>query len=524
MRILVAVSLTAVLGAQEVPIIRSTTRLVQVSVVVLAKDGKPATGLKLDDFRLTERGGPQRIAFFSAETKHNGTPVQLPANVFSNRATIRGSDAPSGVTVILLDMLNTAWTDQVYARDRVLRFLTHVRPEDRVGLYTLGRGLRVLHDFTTDTRALIRRLETMRGQQLPDFENSKTDPDIVRQLEENGLSTDSEKRIANFFQHNRIINTLRSFEAIASHLAGVPGRKNLIWVSGSFPLLITGNDLRTPGSGGRSFDIDQRAYLSELERTLRAMNQANVAVYPVDARGLVAPPTRIDTRGNPGVVVVPADNLETMMKIADRTGGKAYYNRNDIETAVREVFDESAITYTLGYYPEAAEPDGKWREIKVALNRPGLTVRHRRGYFALPEMGAVNETAVRNELRDAVWSPVDNTGIGINARVESSGEMWKVMLQIDPSTVTFTPAAERWTGRLDIAVVARSAEGVNLDATFDSLNMNLRRETYDNAIKSGILFETQLKRRPDAASLKIAVRDAPSGLTGTLNIPVGSLR
>ena len=364
----------------------------------------------------------------------------------------------------------------------------------------------------------------MRGQSLPDFENSKPDSDVVRQLEDHGISTENDRRLAQFVMHNRILNTLRSFESIAAHLAGVPGRKNLIWVSGSFPLLVSMRDMRSPVPNMvRVFDMDERSYLAELERTMRTLNQANVALYPVDARGLMAPPVRMDQRGaTPVAAATAAENIETMTIIADRTGGKAYYNRNDLDVAVREVFDESELTYTLGYYTDAPDFDGKWRDIQVVVNRPGVTVRHRRGYFALAEQ-KTDEATMKSELRAAVWSPVDATGIGVNARVARSGDMWNVMLQIDPATVTFTRADNRWTGRLDVAVVAQSTEGKNVDATFDTIGMNLKRDTYESAIRSGILFETRLRYRPDAAALKVAVRDAPSGLTGTLTIPASRI-
>jgi VWFA-related protein len=526
MRILSSAALFAtLLCAQEGPVIRSTVRLVEVSVVALTKDRKPVSDLKAEDFSITEQGRAKRIAFFSVDHKRAESQIPLAPNVFSNRPEFRAAQAPSSVTVILLDLLNTSWTDQVYARQRVLKFLNQIQPSDRVGLYTLGRGLRVLHDFTTDTNALINRLNQFGGQALREFDNSKSDMNVLRELEERGFSTETDKRISNYFLQSRVANTLRSFEAIATRLAGVPGRKNLIWVSGSFPLLISMDDMRSPVAlpGRRAFDIDQRTYLQELERAVRAMSQANVAVYPVDARGLMAPPVGMDSRGNaaPAAAAV-AENIDTMTTIAERTGGKAYYNRNDLDVAVREIFDESVSTYTLGYYPETGEPDGKWRDIKVSVNRPGLTLRHRRGYFNLPER-RLDKGDVQNELRSAIWSPVDGTSISINSHIETSGTMWKVMLQIDPSTIAITPVSDRWTGRLDVTVVARSADGRNLDATFDEIGMNLLRETYEKALKSGILYETQLKRRPDAVALKVAVRDGASGMIGTLTIPTSRI-
>lgn len=137
------------------PVIRSSARLVQVSVFVQDAKGKPIAGLKKEDFTVLDQGKPQKIAVFSVEA---AIPVKLnrllPKFVFTNRFDLRGQ-ATDSVTVVLFDALNTSGNDQIYVRNQVLRFLQTLKPEDHVAIYALTTELRVLHEFTQDTSALV---------------------------------------------------------------------------------------------------------------------------------------------------------------------------------------------------------------------------------------------------------------------------------------------------------------------------------------------------------------------------------
>jgi VWFA-related protein len=143
---------------------RATTRLVQVSVVVHDKDGRPVTGLEGGDFTLYENGKEQPIELFSIESDRvTGTaPVSsAPTNDFSNRVEGRASGA---VTVILFDRLNTRFEDQTQARYQVVKFLGQIQRDDHVALYVLESNVvRVLHDFTSDATSLLRALSRYRG-------------------------------------------------------------------------------------------------------------------------------------------------------------------------------------------------------------------------------------------------------------------------------------------------------------------------------------------------------------------------
>ena len=505
-------------------VLRSETKLVQVSVVATDRKGEPVEGLQAADFTLLDRGKPQKIAFFQVDKAGASAAraVTLPPNVYSNRLGERVG-VPTVITAILLDSLNTDWADQTQSQRQVVRFLRQVKDSDRVALYSLGRRLRILHDYTSDAGALIRKLDGYRGDLTSDLRASQVPPadaegDVL------GRVLESQQEAA-FFVEGRVRRTLQALEMIAEHLAGVPGRKNLVWVSSAFPMIFsTEQRLPLDSMPARSPALaEMRSYGREVDAAMRAINQANVAIYPVDARGLMTDPRfGADQRSAPAMNAGwSPDNLDTMRYVADRTGGRAFFNTNDIEGAVRRAIDDSRVTYTLAYYP-AENTDGKFHEIKVKVSRPGVSLRHRKGYTSFAERTPEGEQ-VSAELRQALWSPLDLTAVGVHARVVPAGaDRLEVALQIEAQTVTLSERGGRWHGRIDIALVQRDDAGKQLDGLLDTINVALLPERYEQVRKAGILYQRAVVRKPGAAVMKLAVHDAPSGLTGTLTVPLAA--
>src|SRR5713226_8308411 len=273
---------------QEPPVLRVTTHLVQVSVIVQDKKGEPVAGLTKDDFSILDQKQPQTISTFSVESiRPLPPPAEPPPNLFSNRFEQKGG-APASVTVILLDALNTKFEDMAYARQQIIKFLGQLQPQDRVALYTLTTNLRVLHDFTSDATRLLQALDRFKGHSSATLAASEPDPDSgpaetgIAQLD--AFLSGAFQREADFFTTNRARQTAGAIEAIANHVARLPGRKNLIWVSGGFPFYI-GFDGDVPASPTQ----ETRMFSDYVERAARALNNANLAIYPVDARGLIGP-------------------------------------------------------------------------------------------------------------------------------------------------------------------------------------------------------------------------------------------
>jgi VWFA-related protein len=513
-------------------VLKVTTHLVLVNVVVHGKKNEPVTGLKKEDFAIFDDGQRQQVATFAIESSRQpaaGTKqakLVLPPNTYTNRVDIRPT-APKAVTIMLLDGLNTRFEDQAYAKKQLIAYLKQLQPEDSVALYALGRNLQILHDFTSNAAVLIDAANKHKGRAATELADSETqDPDTGND-DLDAFISQADQRISDYQTINRVETTLAALEAVANHVAGLAGRKNLIWISGGFPFQIGMLDQIEPGD-----TRERRTFTEEMERAARAVSTANLAIYPVDARGLVAQPDlSANVRGSKNARTPPSgpskamerlyETQATMQMIADRTGGKAYYNSNDLKNAIRGAIEDAQVTYVLGYYPTHRTWDGKFHELKVQLpDRKGLNVRHRAGYNALPEVPQGKDDRV-TALREAAWSALNATQVGLVARlgrdIPQPGKL-RVVMSIDPHNISLEHKGDRWTGALDLLFVQQPAPDQPTSVLNDSLSLNLTETTYQAAMKSGLRFLKDLDLATAGYFLRVAVRDAASGNVGSVNI------
>ena len=246
-----------------------------------------------------------------------------------------------------------------------------------------------------------------------------------------------------------------------------------------------------------------------MNRTVRAINAANVAVYPIDSRGLLGKP---QSRINQG----------TMLTMAEQTGGEAFYNRNDIDRSVRLALDDSRETYLLTYAPKELIRDGSSHSIRVASTRPGLQIRYRRGYFA-PEAEPAALAGAEGHLERALSSPLNVSDIGIRASlnplVGPAGDLG-IVVYLDPMDLDLVLNSANWTGALRIEVIQTSAAGETFGGTRQAANLALSQEAYQRALKVGLRFDLQVKREAKASALRIGVVDERGGRAGSLSVPL----
>jgi VWFA-related protein len=284
---------------QNQPTFRATTRLVEFTVVALDKRGEPVTDLKIDDFTVTEKSKPRAIAFFRFEgptaTEPENEAPELPPRMFSNRIeTTRGP--VRNLTAIVLDALNTPPEQQIWVRAQTLRYLRAVEPGTRMALYHLGTRLTAIHDFTDDADSLRARLDKLRTQlapqELENVDSAANDAERLLELFDNvpGLEETLKRQIEMEMVYNdpvrrrRVEATLAHLEALGRHLAGIPGRKNVVWISGGIPIIsIAGAMGMGPKASIRTFD-------DPIRRTSQRLAQQGVALYLADAAGLTTLP------------------------------------------------------------------------------------------------------------------------------------------------------------------------------------------------------------------------------------------
>jgi VWFA-related protein len=520
--ILVAANVRATGQAPTSPSsIRVSTRLVQVSAVVHDKHGRPIAGLTKDDFSLFDDNQPQDIASFSV-TKN--TPPDLVASsdpyTFSNRVGAR-HDVPPNVAAILLDGLNTQFTDQVYAREQVIKFLLQIQPQDRVALYTLGDDLQILHDFTTDASQLIAALKSQRAfisRTLPD--SSADDPfkeydvgptardDMLRDFLNPHPAKQDSQNLLNFLLQDRSEHTLFALLQVAYHLSNLPGRKTLIWVSGSFPLIPTYMfyGLNVP---------NERLVLSgNVDDAMRNLNNSTIVVYPVDAHGLTT------SRGD-------FNNFVAMNALAEHTGGRAFYNTNDLRGAIRQAIDDSRLTYELSYYPRANNWDGRFHAIRLAVKHPGAHVRTRTGYLAFPQPSS-NPPAHEALISQAVTRLVEDNRLAVTVHVagQSSPPPSRVLqtsIQIDPHQLALKFLDGVWAGTVELLFIQLDREWKVVDTAQQRFLLNLLPPTYENSASQGFTLTREVPIRDRATQLRVVLREPSTGLSGAVAVPLDRL-
>jgi VWFA-related protein len=530
-------------------VIRSNTRLVQVNVLAHDKNGVVAD-LKQEDFVLFDGKKPRKIASFAVETAASTIPGGMPKlqpNVFVNSLQ-RRSETPTSVTVILFDGLNTPATNQPYARNQVAKFLGTLQPEDRVALYSMGRSsVQVLHDFTNDPQDLARIIKRYRGVadstgelgpvfQRPEWNTVQRQAPSAADEKLDQMLDNLNQTVANSDMATRVRLTTQALEAIANHLAPLPGRKNLVWISAAFPFSI---GLYGPNGLENAVRNPNEIFRDDIGRAARALNQANMAIYPVDARGLMvtgglpasasaafrggSSPYQIATE------LAAIDNpQDTMEELATRTGGRAFYNTNDIAGSVRRAIDDTKVSYVLGFYPDQADLDGKYHELRVQVpSRKGLELRSRKGYYAgdtAPTPGAALQAA----LQQAVSGPLQSSRIEVGVHVTRTNLPEPDSLQLDllvsARELTLTPKDDRWQGAIRLSIVQLDAQGKVLDRITDPIKLNLKQESMAQHLQAGMAFAKTVKAKPGLVQLRVIVIDRDSGVMGSVIIPMSQVQ
>jgi VWFA-related protein len=526
--------------------IKVTTRLVQINVLVHDHHGNPVADLTKADFEVTDNGRPQPIALFSVDALNppNGassSPVRasqsvMPSNVVTNRPE-RQSNVPTSVTVLLLDMYNTKLTDQMYARRQLVKFLRQIRPEDRIAVYLLnGTGFSVVHDFTNNAEPLLAALAKVVPGFSHELDGSDPDPSNTGDDNMDSFLDASNTVMSNFYTHNRVLNTCTAFKTLADHLAGVPGRKNVVWVSGGFPIAFGYGDSGDPTDQSTinrgAAANDRELFADYIEAASQAMNTANVAVYPVDARGLMGLPMADASKSikvNPQTHQIPRSmmtvdhrNMETMEYMAELTGGRAFYNTNDIQGAIRRAIDDSTVTYTLGYYLPEESWDNKFHRLKVKVNRSGVTIRTKKGYFAQAQ-SVPNPGRLEQILHEAVWSPLDSTSIGLNARIDPSPALpnaSRLVFWVDPAEIQFHQQNENYLAAIDVVLVQQTKRGKLLANVKKTLNITVTAAQFAALKSRGLRAGEDLALNQDTDAVRIVVMDRGSGFAGSVTVPV----
>lgn len=561
--------------------LKVTTRLITVDVVARDHHGDAVRDLKNSDFQIIEQAGShksqEQIASFrlldrsmAKAPDSERAALQLPAGVYANLVTTKSLSAPP--TILLVDGLNTDSTAQVQVRQKMIHLLASAPSDVPMAVFLLGRQLRMLQNFTTDAKLLraaaeraltleatnlqtkdLRDDTTSHSSLLEEMAGAEGQSDIpggppgvtpgsvgggggnsatllaMRALE---LQQFEREQYADSMDI-RVKMTLDALRAIARHVSGYPGRKNLIWISSTFPLAIMPDanvTMVAKFSGIRSYGEDLTAVAS-------ALTDAQVAVYPVDPRGmdtqqLFDPQSR--GKSNPfseGAALGRESNLrfssqQSMQDLADQTGGKVCFNSNDLSECVKRAVDDSSSYYELSYYPTDMNWHGEFRRITVKTTRPGVQLSFRAGYFARDSDATIAAKDAKDTDTRISRAACNDFLTATSILVEASGlppdqpGQTKYFLVIDPNALSFSsPEGGVRNLQIELATCMFDARGLPLQYNRQSIGQKFTETEYKSVNAHGLSHTISFVPKPETARVRLLVCDTRTGMVGSVDLP-----
>jgi VWFA-related protein len=544
---------------------------VLVDIVVTDKKGVAVPNLHKEDFEVLENGKPQTIEFFEPHFPSASTPVQpaptLPPNTFTN---VPAAQPNRAINILLMDALNTSIQDQAYARQRIVKYLGTIPPGLRVGVFLLGDRLRIIEGFTDDATLLRASVESLAGKPTEvaleatpnELATQSTSINNLRSMT-GGPGGDQLAQMIGDLQdflatstaeqkNQQLLITLDALQAIAHYVSAVPGRKNLIWFVGSFPLClpdITSSKVGCP-------------YEDQIEKTIDALAAARVSVYPIDTGGVSAPNSDIGGAGTnasgslvpgttmPGGVAAPTDPYFAFIASenwAEATGGVATHN-NDLKGALAEDIENGSSYYTLAYTPTDPKEIGRERKITVRIKEEKYKLSYRRTYFERTptEIKAASAQPAKDPLRPLMDRGMPNfADLHFRLHVEPDATPPLAGAPPEGDNSALKPPFNRYTVRfflspenlnlfegpngvrrapVEVALIAYSQRGESLNWLVRSVNLAIRPDQMAVAESSGIPFHFDFDMPHGDVYLRAGVYDPSTNRAGTLEIPESAIQ
>jgi VWFA-related protein len=582
----ISMTLGASLGAQEKKaaqtgtppqepsvVLKVTTRLVTIDVVARDHHGNAIRDLKQDDFQVFEQAGSrktsQQIASFrlldrslakSAEVERSAMPI--PPGVFTNLVSAQKLSAPP--TILLVDGLNTDPINELQVRQKMVQLLASAPSDIPVAVFLLGRNLRLLQSFTTDAKLLqqaAKRALSLEGSNLqvkdprddrfsssslmeemagasgqndiPGGGPSASNSDALLALKAMQMQQFEKERYAESTDI-RVRMTLEALRTIARHVTGYPGRKNLIWISSAFPLVIA-PDQNAPFYARFS---GMRSYGEELSNTASALTDAQIAVYPVDPTGMeteaqfaATTAGRISNPFSEGATLnressVRFVNQQSMQDLAQQTGGQVCINNNDLSQCITRAIDDGSSYYELTYYPADRNWHGEFRKVSVKTRRSGVQLAFRDGYFARASDSSISVAEAKDTdtrvMHAACNDFLSATSILMSTKAvpgDQSGQA-KYFLAIDPNALSFgSPEGDVRTLHLELGACMFNAQGSPLQYFRQSVDQKFTESEYRATLASGITHTMSLAPKPGTARIRLLVCDTATGMIGSVDVP-----
>jgi VWFA-related protein len=501
--------------------LRVESELVLVNVVVRDKQGKPVTGLTRDDFTLLEDGKTQRVSSFDFENLDTtplttgAGPLQQATNVpaAKSKPILTAKDADEALSnkrvIVLFFDLSSMGPDEIERSVQAAKkyVQTKMTSADLIAIVTLASSLRLDQDFTGDQARLLHVLNRFSRSEGQGMDNGSTgDADGI---EETGDAYTPDESEYNQFNTDRKLQALQSLSQV---LGKFNQKKSIIYFS----------------SGMTQTGIENQA---ALRAAINTAIKANVAIYTMDSRGLEAEPpggsaATASLRGTAMYSGAAVQNRldanfasqETLTTLSGDTGGKAFLDTNDLGQVFDRVQRDTSVYYVLGYKSSNALRDGKYRHIQVKVNRPGVTLEFRKGYYAPKDFQHFNAEDKEQQMDDELASELPNTDVALYMaasyfRMDERRFYVPVALVVPGSQIPFTKGGDKDKASLDIIGEVLDELKRPVGSVRETVKLSL--DAAQEVRRKNVQYSTGFMLAPGKYHFKFVVRENQSGRLGS---------
>ena len=490
------------------PTLKVTTHLVVLNVVVTDKKGRPVTNLSKEDFKVFENEQVQEIATFEPAAQPAAIEeAQVSPDLVPAIATQNGAQP---TTILVLDELNVHGEDVMFATQKLRKFL-QAQPAtlaQTTTLYLLNkRKLELYGGPTRDRDALLALLKKNFIELAP------------HDLESGGTQGASDRLLASMIALGEI--------ALAN--ADTKARKNVIWIGHGDPLL----------SDPDVSIVDRDRFLKWIHYTANWLQQTQTTVYTIDPRGVEIAEATVIGGGNLSAGIAGPSGLApaelVLESVATESGGAMIRSRNDIDVAIANAARDGSSYYTLSYYPTDRNWDGKFRKIRITVERQDLQARTQRGYYAFADGVENNGEQLDWSISRAVTSPLLFNGILMTASGKrlASGPVTdkksknvagaaSVLLTVNRDSLSWT-TQPNGDERSEVTLVTSemSSSGHVLGYHVREVEVVVEKAKVGNSDTVQLTVRTEVPAQTE--HIRLVLRDASSGRLGTFDLPASQL-
>ncbi len=536
-------------GADDDSVLKVTSNLVSLDVIVKDKRGKPITDLKAEDFVVSENGARQNLAFFDS-TLSNGNVIGQPLTAGAGATPHLPNTLPRNIISLVLDGQTTEASNLKQVREGIIKYIRErVSDNDSVALFAITGGLQLLQPFTQDKAKLISAVEnaygTSTGSKTAEQRSLTESIAVLRdQLSaapsgpittpEGGSAAAqamiTQRVLEQYVQFRSALNVqqtrpiLAALAAICEGLRSIPGKKTLVMFSQGF--------------------VAPQVLDWQVQSTIDIANRANVSIYMIDSSGLIGgtpqsgalvPSSALSAisaatsqegriRAAAGESVFDISRNEgvnrqqdLLYRISGDTGGQFIKNTNDISTGLGRIDNEIRSRYTLAYRSTDPNFDGSFRKIKVEVRRPEANVVARQGYYAIPPSQIIPLSPEDRKLLAGFAETEAHSTLPVSwelnsFRSQQGSYVVPVSFEIPPQAVSFDRKGDKQRLQLDVlGVVKGDSNDKILSRLGGAFDVGLSTREFESISNDKIFYRQDIQLEPGNYTIDLVVKDRQSG-------------